>query len=126
MANAISILPDQQVVVLNDTYRKAVARKRLKVTLAAVVFLAALIIAAIGAEVNLRTLFSYFGNFVSYFDRRAFRRRARKVVLRDCRERRHETGRGCALDRRKLALLHALCGVAAGHGRLCQLRAATL
>src|SRR6266516_6578694 len=69
MANAISILPDQQLVVLNDTYRKAVARKRLKVTLAAVVFFAALIIAAIGAEVNLRTLFSYFGNFVSYFDR---------------------------------------------------------
>src|SRR3954469_20781834 len=69
MANAISILPDQQLAVLNDTYRKAVARKRLKVTLAAVVFLAALIVAAIGAEVNLRTLFSYFGNFVSYFDR---------------------------------------------------------
>src|ERR1043165_9392744 len=69
MANAISILPDQQLAVLNDTYRKAVARKRLKVTLAAVVFLVALIIAAIGAEVNLRTLFSYFGNFVSYFDR---------------------------------------------------------
>src|ERR1051325_7422437 len=69
MANAISILPDQQLAVLNDTYRKAVARKRLKATLAAVVFFAALIIAAIGAEVNLRTLFTYFGNFVSYFDR---------------------------------------------------------
>jgi phosphonate transport system permease protein len=69
MANAISILPDQQLAVLNDTYRKAVARKRLKTTLAAVVFFAALIVAAIGAEVNLRTLFSYFGNFVSYFDR---------------------------------------------------------
>ncbi|MEH2526877.1 MULTISPECIES: phosphonate ABC transporter, permease protein PhnE [unclassified Bradyrhizobium] len=69
MANAISILPDQQLAVLNDTYRKAVARKRLKATLAAAVFFAALIVAAIGAEVNLRTLFSYFGNFVSYFDR---------------------------------------------------------
>ena len=32
-------------------------------------FFAALVIAAIGAEVNLRTLFTYFGNFVSYFDR---------------------------------------------------------
>jgi len=30
---------------------------------------ATVLIAAIGAEVNLRTLFSYFGNFVSYFDR---------------------------------------------------------
>src|SRR4029078_9607225 len=69
MANAISILPDQQLAMLNHTYRKAVARKRLKTTLAVVVFLAALVIAAIGAEVNLRTLFSYFGNFVSYFDR---------------------------------------------------------
>src|SRR6266850_1031227 len=59
-------------------------------------------------------------------NRPAFRRRARKAVLRDRRERRHETGRGCALDRRKLALLHALCGVAAGHGRLCQLRAVAL
>jgi phosphonate transport system permease protein len=69
MANAISILPDQQLAVLNDTYRKAVARKRLKVILAAVVFFVALIVAAIGAEVNLRTLFTYFGNFISYFDR---------------------------------------------------------
>src|SRR5882724_9362536 len=69
MANAISILPDQQLAALNDVYRKAVARKRLKVSLAAVVFFAALVIAAIGAEVNLRTLFTYFGNFVSYFDR---------------------------------------------------------
>jgi phosphonate transport system permease protein len=69
MANAISILPDQQLAVLNDTYRKAVARKRLKAALAVVAFFAALVIAAIGAEVNLRTLFTYFGNFVSYFDR---------------------------------------------------------
>ena len=38
-------------------------------TLAAAVFFAALVIAAIGAEVNLRTLFTYFGNFISYFDR---------------------------------------------------------
>jgi len=55
--------------VLNDAYRKAVARKRLKMTLAAAVFCAALVIAAVGAEVNLRTLFTYFGNFISYFDR---------------------------------------------------------
>ena len=55
--------------MLNDAYRKAVARKRLQMTLAAAVFFAALVIAAIGAEVNLRTLFTYFGNFVSYFDR---------------------------------------------------------
>jgi phosphonate transport system permease protein len=69
MATAISILPAQQLAALNDAYRKAVAQKRLKTTLAAAVFLGALVVAGIGAEVNLRTLFTYFGNFVSYFDR---------------------------------------------------------
>ncbi len=69
MATAVSILPAQQLAVFNDAYRKAVARKRLKTTLAAAVFFAALVIAAVGAEVNLRTFFTYFGNFVSYFDR---------------------------------------------------------
>src|SRR6266478_6345437 len=69
MATAASILPGPQLAALNEAYRRAVARKRLKATLAAAVFFAALVIAAIGAEVNLRTLFTYFGNFVSYFDR---------------------------------------------------------
>jgi phosphonate transport system permease protein len=69
MATAISILPAQQLAVLNDAYCMAVARKRLKMTIATAVFCAALLIAAIGAEVNLRTLFTYFGNFFSYFDR---------------------------------------------------------
>jgi phosphonate transport system permease protein len=69
MTSAVSILPAQQLAVLNDTYRKAVARKRLKMTLAAAVFCAALVVAAIGAEVNLRTFFTHFGNFISYFDR---------------------------------------------------------
>src|ERR1700724_2527988 len=69
MTVAVSILPSQQLAVLNAAYRKAVARKRLRMTLAAAVFFAALVIAAIGSEVNLRTFFTYFGNFVSYFDR---------------------------------------------------------
>jgi len=69
MATAVSILPSQQLAVLNDAYRKAVARKRFRLALATAVFFAALVIAAIGAEVNLRTFFTYFGNFVSYFDR---------------------------------------------------------
>jgi phosphonate transport system permease protein len=69
MTVAVSILPEQQLAVLNNAYRKAVARRRLRLTLATAVFLAALVIAAVGAEVNLRTLFTYFGNFVSYFDR---------------------------------------------------------
>ncbi len=69
MTSAVSILPSAQLDVLNAAYRAAVARKRLRLALAAVAFLAALIVAAIGAEVNLRTLFTYFGNFISYFDR---------------------------------------------------------
>jgi phosphonate transport system permease protein len=69
MTSAVSILPEQQLAVLNDAYRAAVQRKRLRVTLAAAVFFAALVVAAIGAEVNLRTFFKSFGNFLSYFDR---------------------------------------------------------
>ncbi|WP_027575042.1 phosphonate ABC transporter, permease protein PhnE [Bradyrhizobium sp. WSM1743] len=69
MTTAVSILPEQQLAVLNAAYRQAVSRRRLRLLLGAAVFAAALILAAIGAEVNLRTLFTYFGNFVSYFDR---------------------------------------------------------
>ncbi|MCP3473952.1 phosphonate ABC transporter, permease protein PhnE [Bradyrhizobium sp. CCGUVB1N3] len=69
MTIAVSILPEQQLAALNAAYRQAVARKRLRLFAGAALFIAALILAAIGAEVNLRTLFTYFGNFVSYFDR---------------------------------------------------------
>jgi phosphonate transport system permease protein len=69
MTIAVSILPERQLAALNAAYRNAVARKRLRLFAGAALFVAALILAAIGAEVNLRTLFTYFGNFVSYFDR---------------------------------------------------------
>ena len=69
MTVAVSILPSHQLAVLNDAYRKAVARKRLRIAFAAALFVAALVVAAVGAEVNLRTLFTYFGNFIGYFDR---------------------------------------------------------
>lgn len=69
MTIAVSILPDQQLAVLNAAYRKAVARKRLRLLAGLALFVAALIVASFGAEVNLRTLFTYFGNFISYFDR---------------------------------------------------------
>jgi phosphonate transport system permease protein len=69
MTSAVSILPGAQLDVLNAAYRAAVARKRLRLALAAAAFVAAIVAAAIGAEVNLRTLFTYFGNFISYFDR---------------------------------------------------------
>jgi phosphonate transport system permease protein len=69
MTVAVTILPSQQLAALNEAYRKAVARKRLRLALGAAVFFAALVLASIGAEVNLPTFFSHFGNFVSYFDR---------------------------------------------------------
>ena len=69
MTTAVSILPEQQLAVLNAAYRQAVARRRLRLLFGAAIFAAALALAAIGAEVNLRTLFTYFGNFISYFDR---------------------------------------------------------
>ena len=69
MTSAVSILPDQQLAVLNDAYRKAVARKRLRMTLATAMFFAVLVIAALGAEVNPATFISKIGNFASYFDR---------------------------------------------------------
>jgi phosphonate transport system permease protein len=69
MAVAVHVLPSRQLAALNDAYRKAVAKKRLRLTLGTAVFFAALVTASIGAEVNLRTLFTYFGHFVSYFDR---------------------------------------------------------
>jgi phosphonate transport system permease protein len=69
MTTAVAILPGQQLAALNEAYRKAVARKRLRFTLVTAVFFAALVLASVGAEVNLRTFFSQFGNFISYFDR---------------------------------------------------------
>ena len=69
MTAAVSILPAQQLAALNEAYGRAVARRRLRFTIGAAVFFAALVVAAFGAEVNLWTLFTYFGHFVSYFDR---------------------------------------------------------
>ncbi|MDB5618519.1 phosphonate ABC transporter, permease protein PhnE [Tardiphaga sp.] len=69
MSAAVSILPAQQLAALNEAYRKAVARRRLRTTLVTAVCFAALLVAAMGAEVNLATLFGKIGNFVSYFDR---------------------------------------------------------
>jgi phosphonate transport system permease protein len=69
MTSAVAILPGPQLAALTEAYRKAVARKRLRVALGTLVFLAALVVAAFGAEVNLKTFFTYIGNFFSYFDR---------------------------------------------------------
>jgi phosphonate transport system permease protein len=69
MSSAISLLPAPQLAALNDGYRRAVARRRLRILISAALFMVVLLVACIGAEVNLKTFFTYFGNFVSYFDR---------------------------------------------------------
>jgi len=69
MKTTVSILPGPQLAALNKKYQQAVARRWLRLGIATAVFLSALFVAAIGAEVNLTVLFRYFGNFVSYFDR---------------------------------------------------------
>jgi phosphonate transport system permease protein len=69
MTVSIPILPSRQLDALNEAYRKAVARKRLRFTIATAVLFAALVVACVGADVNLRMFFTHFGNFVSYFDR---------------------------------------------------------
>ncbi|WP_407155757.1 phosphonate ABC transporter, permease protein PhnE [Bradyrhizobium sp. STM 3557] len=69
MSSAISLLPGPQLAALNDAYRRAVGRRRLRILISAALFIVVLLVACIGAEVNLKTFFTYFGNFVSYFDR---------------------------------------------------------
>jgi phosphonate transport system permease protein len=69
MTVAVPMLPEQQLAAFNDAYRKAVARKRLRLMMATAVFFAALVVAAVGAEVDLTTFIAKIGNFVSYFDR---------------------------------------------------------
>ena len=69
MSSAISLLPGPQLAALNAGYRRAVARRRLRILISAALFMVVLLVACVGAEVNLKTFFTYFGNFLSYFDR---------------------------------------------------------
>src|ERR1700743_1619771 len=69
MTSAVAVLPSQQLAALNEAYAKAVARKLCRIALGTLLFVAALVVAGFGAEVNLKTFFTYIGNFFSYFDR---------------------------------------------------------
>ena len=69
MSTTVSVLPAAQLAVLNETYRKAVARSRQRTMLAMAACVVVLLVAAKGAEVNLATLFDKIGNIASYFDR---------------------------------------------------------
>ena len=77
MTVAVPLLPSQQLAALNDAYRAAMMRKRIRFTVASAIFAAALTIAAIGAEVSPGTFVAKIGNFASYFDRIATLERRR-------------------------------------------------
>ena len=69
MATAIPSLPPAQVAALAASYDKAIALRRLRFAAGVVAFALLILLAAVGAEVSLTTLFAKLGNFTSYFYR---------------------------------------------------------
>ncbi|WP_420131830.1 phosphonate ABC transporter, permease protein PhnE [Rhodopseudomonas sp.] len=69
MALAVSLLPESQLDALNAAYQNSIARRRWRTLVGFAIALAALALAAVGAEVDLGTFFGKIGNFFSYFDR---------------------------------------------------------
>lgn len=69
MPVAITELPDRQLAQLTAAYAGAMRQKRDRLLIGGVIFIACLIAAAYGAEVNLGKMFGNIGNFTSYFAR---------------------------------------------------------
>ncbi len=69
MARTVSVLPEAQLAALAGAHRQSVAARRRQLMLGATVFLLALLVSCVGAEVEPATFFSKLGNFTSYFDR---------------------------------------------------------
>jgi len=69
VARTVAVLPEAQLAALAGAYRQAVAARQRQLLLGAVVFLLALAVSVMGAEVQPATFFSKIGNFTSYFDR---------------------------------------------------------
>lgn len=69
MALAVSLLPESQLDALNAAYNASIARRRWRTLLGFAIAIAALALAAVGAEVDLGTFIAKIGNFFSYFDR---------------------------------------------------------
>ncbi len=69
MAHIVATLPEMQRAALAAAYDQAVAARRRQLLLGFSVFLVALGISVIGAEVNPVMLWNKLGNFTSYFDR---------------------------------------------------------
>jgi phosphonate transport system permease protein len=69
LTRLVSVPPDTQLAPLLGDYNRAVAAKRRQLALGLALTAAALLISAIGAEVQPGTLWNKIGNFTSYFDR---------------------------------------------------------
>jgi phosphonate transport system permease protein len=69
VARTVSVLPEAQLAALAGAYRQSVAARRRQLMLGATVFLLALLVSCVGAEIEPATFFSKIGNFTSYFDR---------------------------------------------------------
>lgn len=69
MAHIVASLPEPQRAALAAAYDQAVAARRRQLMLGLAVFLLALAVSVMGAEVDPVTFWTKLGNFSSYFDR---------------------------------------------------------
>jgi phosphonate transport system permease protein len=71
MPSAVVQLPDRQLAVLRDAYRRSARAKRLQLMAVAALSLVLIALSAIQAEVDPKTFLAKIGGFTSYFDRMA-------------------------------------------------------
>jgi phosphonate transport system permease protein len=69
VVRTVNTLPEGQLAALEGAYRQSVAARQRQVLLGVVVFVLALVVSGMGAQVEPATFFSKIGNFTSYFDR---------------------------------------------------------
>jgi phosphonate transport system permease protein len=71
MPGAVVLLPDRQLDVLKEAYRRAARARRLQVIAGAALLVVLIGLSAIQAEVDPKTFLAKIGGFTSYFDRMA-------------------------------------------------------
>jgi phosphonate transport system permease protein len=71
MPGAVVLLPDRQLDVLKEAYRRAARARRLQMVAGAALLVVLIGLSAIQAEVDPRTFLAKIGGFTSYFDRMA-------------------------------------------------------
>ena len=71
MPGAVVLLPDRQLGVLKEAYRRAARARRLQMIAGAALLVVLIGLSAIQAEVDPKTFVAKIGGFTSYFDRMA-------------------------------------------------------